>query len=79
MLDKFATYEKTETALLDALMAFCTKEHIRCMSPLSDLASALDAKKTIFKPVMDGHPTAAGYNVLAESVYTYLQTEQLLK
>ncbi|OGZ05823.1 MAG: hypothetical protein A2845_03395 [Candidatus Lloydbacteria bacterium RIFCSPHIGHO2_01_FULL_49_22] len=75
---KFIAYEAAESKLLSSFMDFCAEQKIRCMSPLPDLAKALDEHQTIVRPVMDGHPLPSGYRVIAESVYKYLRTQNLL-
>ncbi len=66
-------YLKKEEKLISEVNIFCKKNKINCVEPADDMAAALKDKKAIYPADIDGHPTAVGYKVIAESIFKYWQ------
>ncbi len=71
-------YQSKETELIAEINVFCKKEKIMCTDVTPAYVEAIKTKVGAFKPAMDGHPAAPGYRVIAETVFVYLKTHNLL-
>ena len=63
-----------ERGLIKTIQDFCAKERLRCISVLPDMVAAMRQGTAIYGTTMDGHPKAAGYRVIAESIFGSLLT-----
>lgn len=70
--DSFKFYWKAERQLAQEVRALCSGLQIECIFPLADLTAALGRGEKIYGVTMDGHPLARGYEVIARSVFNYL-------
>jgi len=70
---QLADYLKKEERLVNQIIDFCKTNQIDCVEPADDLVVGLKDKKEIYPADIDGHPTAEGYKVIAESVFKYWQ------
>jgi hypothetical protein len=73
--EAFTGLEAKDKELEAEFEKFCKEENFRCFSLLPTMTDALGRKEVIFKTVLDGHPTAAGYAVMAESIHAYLNKQ----
>ena len=64
--ESFTTYDRKENELAATVKDFCVKEKIDCVFALSGMSAALTRKEPIYGKTFDGHPTSAGYRVIAE-------------
>ena len=71
-------YQSKELELIAAIQEYCATEKIACLDITPAYVEAIDAKVGAFKPVMDGHPAAPGYGVIAETVFDYLKSHNLI-
>ncbi len=69
----FNNYYAKETELAQTVKTFCFQQGLNCHFSLPALTSGLDNHVVIYGRTMDGHPIAAGYKLIAESVNNYLQ------
>lgn len=76
--EAFTQYEKKEDVLLSAFNKFCNEEQIHCVTLLPHLVQGLQGKKTMYKPVLDGHPYPWGYSEFAAGIYEYIKAKRLL-
>jgi lysophospholipase L1-like esterase len=74
---EFDVYDASERELARNFEEFCREERIYCHSTLPELSGALVRGEKIYGETMDGHPLAAGYKVIARSVWEYLQNTQV--
>lgn len=70
--DSFKFYWKAEQQLVQEVRALCSSLQIECIFPLADLTAVLGRGEKIYGVTMDGHPLARGYEVIAKSVFNYL-------
>ncbi len=68
----FDNYYGKESELATTVKTFCHDNKINCNFTLPYLTSGLDNKIVIYGRTMDGHPVAAGYHLIAESINDYL-------
>lgn len=68
----FTEYNNKESDLLWQIEQFCIEISMTCYSTLPDLSRALEDEIVIYGKSMDGHPKAAGYRVIAESIDKFL-------
>jgi lysophospholipase L1-like esterase len=71
------TYEKLlhmEGRARQQLVDFCAGNGIEVLDPLPALSQAVASGAQIYPQDTDGHPNAAGYNVLASAIYNRLRT-----
>lgn len=70
---QLADYLKKEERLVSQIINFCKINQIDCVEPADDLVVGLKDKKEIYPADIDGHPTADGYKIIAESIFKYWQ------
>lgn len=71
--DSFRSYWLAEKKLTQEVKALCANLKVECVFPLADLTTALGKGEKIYGVTMDGHPLARGYEVIAQTVFNYLQ------
>lgn len=70
--DNFKAYWAAEKNLNQKVRRLCGELKVECVFPLNDLAQALARGEKIYGLTMDGHPLAAGYAIIAKSLFNYL-------
>lgn len=61
-----------ETAVREELLNWCDANDLKCLDVLPAMQTALK-EYPLYRKDSDGHPTATGYKVIADTVYKYLQ------
>lgn len=67
--EAFTIYDAHESELARTVEEFCVQDKIDCVFALPAMSEALRRRERIYDKTFDGHPTAAGYRVIAETVY----------
>jgi lysophospholipase L1-like esterase len=76
--DEFSVYRAKEDETMATVEDFFRKNGIRYTSALPAMVDALARGIQIYDPMIDGHPQAPGYRVIAEYVHQYITKENLL-
>ncbi len=76
--EMLANIIEKEKELREVVLQFCLEENIICIDTTPALAQALQNKIKIYPESLNGHPLPPGYKIIAEAVYNFLQTNNLL-
>ncbi|HPL95316.1 MAG TPA: hypothetical protein PLF15_00845 [bacterium] len=71
--EQLQTYLDKEKEVIINIEKFCQTNHLKCVNATNKLVFGVAEKKEIYPADIDGHPTAIGYQLIAESVFEYLQ------
>lgn len=74
----YTTIVENEEAVKKELFTFCALQNIPCHDVVPAMQRELKAGNQMYPHTKDGHPTAAGYNIYAESIYRFLIKNDIL-
>ncbi len=75
--DSLENILKKEDDVIKKTINFCINNNIKYYDVTPDLRDALMARNRIYYNSLDGHPTASGYAVIADSVAKYLNNVKI--
>jgi len=67
-----------ENEVRKQILEYCLIEGINCYNLLPDLQSALSRGEALYPRHHDGHPLAKGYEVIAQNLFNYLQSNKII-